>query len=55
LRDAETRTIEIGGQELRYALLGPAGAARTLLAFNGIGASIETAAPFAGSSGRRAS
>lgn len=48
MRDVTTRTIGIGGQELRYALLGPAGAARTLLVFNGIGASIETAAPFAG-------
>jgi poly(3-hydroxyalkanoate) depolymerase len=45
--DVETRTIEIAGQELRYALHGPASAARTLLVFNGIGASLETAAPFA--------
>ena len=43
----DTRTIEVAGQELRYALLGPAEAARTLLVFNGIGASLETVAPFA--------
>lgn len=42
-----TRTIKLAGQELRYALLGPAGAARTLLVFNGIGASLETVTPFA--------
>ena len=44
----ETRTIEVAGQVLRYALLGPAEATRTLLVFNGIGASLETVAPFAG-------
>jgi hypothetical protein len=48
LRDVATQTVDIGGQELRYAVLGSAGAARTLLVFNGIGASLETAAPFAG-------
>jgi poly(3-hydroxyoctanoate) depolymerase len=47
LRDVKTQTITIGGQELRFALLGQPGAERTLLAFNGIGASLETAAPFA--------
>ena len=32
---------------MRVALYGSAGAARTLLVFNGIGASLETVAPFA--------
>ena len=43
----DIRTIELAGQEIRYALLGSADAARTLLVFNGIGASLETVAPFA--------
>lgn len=42
--DAER--IVISGQELRYALLGSRNAARTLLVFNGIGASLDTATPF---------
>jgi poly(3-hydroxyalkanoate) depolymerase len=48
LRNVETQSIELGGQELRYAVLGKAEGARTLLVFNGIGASLDTAAPFAG-------
>lgn len=43
----DIRTLRIGGQELRYALIGPADAERTLLLFNGIGASLETVQPFA--------
>ena len=35
------------GQKLRYALMGPKNAERTLLAFNGIGASLEAVIPFA--------
>jgi len=44
----EIRTVEIAGQRLRVALQGPQEAARTLLVFNGIGANLETVAPFAG-------
>ena len=47
MRETEMRTINIGPQELRYALLGPSSCTRTLLVFNGIGASLETVAPFA--------
>lgn len=43
----EVNTIKIMGQTLRYALMGPADATRTLLVFNGIGASLETVLPFA--------
>lgn len=43
----DIRTIEIGGQTLRYALMGPSDADRTLLLFNGIGAGLETIKPFA--------
>jgi poly(3-hydroxyalkanoate) depolymerase len=43
----DIRTLRIAGQEIRVALHGPEGAARTLLVFNGIGASVETVAPFA--------
>ena len=45
--ESEIRTIEVTGQSVRVALYGSAGAARTLLVFNGIGASLETVAPFA--------
>ena len=41
-----TRTATIGRQTLRYVDAGAPGAARTLLMFNGIGASLETAATF---------
>ncbi|MEO0343166.1 MAG: poly(3-hydroxyalkanoate) depolymerase [Pseudomonadota bacterium] len=37
----------IMGQKIRYALMGPKDADRTLLAFNGIGASLEAVIPFA--------
>lgn len=43
----EISTTCIGGQELRYMLMGPANAEHTLLVFNGIGASLETVEPFA--------
>lgn len=46
-RQADIRTLRIAGQDLRFALMGPADADRTLLVFNGIGASLETVAPFA--------
>jgi poly(3-hydroxyalkanoate) depolymerase len=39
--------VSLAGQDLRVALLGPADAERTLLVFNGIGASLETVVPFA--------
>jgi poly(3-hydroxyoctanoate) depolymerase len=45
--ESEIRTIKVTGQSVRVALYGSAGAARTLLVFNGIGASLETVAPFA--------
>lgn len=44
---AQIQTLRIGGQEIRLALHGPVGAERTLLVFNGIGASLESLAPFA--------
>ncbi len=44
---AEIGTVEIAGQTLRFALFGPPEAGRTLLVFNGIGASLETVEPFA--------
>ena len=44
---ADIRTLQVGGQDLRVAMMGPAGAERTLLVFNGIGASLEAVAPFA--------
>ncbi|MBU3029432.1 poly(3-hydroxyalkanoate) depolymerase [Paracoccus marinaquae] len=40
-------TIRLSGQDLRYALFGPATAKRTLLVFNGIGASLDTVSGFA--------
>ena len=45
--DPAFRYLGVAGQRLRYVVAGPAGAARTLLLFNGIGANIETALPFA--------
>jgi poly(3-hydroxyoctanoate) depolymerase len=47
LAAVDLRTLHIGGQRLQVALMGPANAERTLLVFNGIGASLETVAPFA--------
>ena len=44
---ADIRTLRVSEQNLRVATMGPADAERTLLAFNGIGASLETVAPFA--------
>jgi poly(3-hydroxyalkanoate) depolymerase len=43
----DIRTIEIGGQLVRVALYGAEEARRTLLVFNGIGASLESVASFA--------
>lgn len=40
-------TVRVSGQDLRAGFLGPPDASRTLLVFNGIGASLETVAPFA--------
>lgn len=42
-----TRTVTIGSQVLRVAEGGAPSASRTLVVFNGIGASVETVAPFA--------
>ena len=42
-----TRTVRIAGQDMRVAVIEPAAAERTLLVFNGIGASLETVTPFA--------
>jgi poly(3-hydroxyoctanoate) depolymerase len=44
---ADIRTVRVAKQDLRVATMGPADAERTLLAFNGIGASLATLAPFA--------
>lgn len=44
---ADIRTLRVAEQELRVATMGAADAERTLLVFNGIGASLETVAPFA--------
>ena len=43
----DIRTLRVAGQELPVALHGRPDACRTLLVFNGIGASLETVAPFA--------
>jgi poly(3-hydroxyoctanoate) depolymerase len=40
------RHLRVAGQRLRYVVAGRADAAHTVLMFNGIGASIETALPF---------
>ena len=40
------QTVMLGSQAVRFAVGGASDAARTLLLFNGIGASVETAAPF---------
>jgi poly(3-hydroxyalkanoate) depolymerase len=45
--EIETRIVTVSGQEVRAAIMGPHDAERTLLVFNGIGASLETVAPFA--------
>jgi poly(3-hydroxyalkanoate) depolymerase len=45
--EIDIRALRVAGQEIRVALYGPDAAARTLLVFNGIGASLETVAPFA--------
>jgi poly(3-hydroxyalkanoate) depolymerase len=45
--ETTVRTIEVAGQPLRVAVYDAAVSARTLLLFNGIGASVETVAPFA--------
>jgi poly(3-hydroxyalkanoate) depolymerase len=44
---ADIRTVQVAGQDLRVAIMGAADAEWTLLVFNGIGASLETIAPFA--------
>ena len=41
------RMVQVAGQDLRVAMMGPADAERTLLVFNGIGASVEAVVPFA--------
>ena len=46
-RQVDTRTVRIAEHELRVAITGPARPERTLLVFNGIGASLETVLPFA--------
>jgi len=43
-----TKTVQLGAQTLRYTEGGDRDAPRVLLLFNGIGASLETAAPFIG-------
>jgi poly(3-hydroxyalkanoate) depolymerase len=43
----DIRTLRVAGQEVRVALHGRPEAGRTLLVFNGIGAALETVAPFA--------
>jgi poly(3-hydroxyalkanoate) depolymerase len=43
----DIRTIRVAGQDIRVAVMEAADAERTLLVFNGIGASLETVAPFA--------
>ncbi|HVL21423.1 MAG TPA: poly(3-hydroxyalkanoate) depolymerase [Amaricoccus sp.] len=43
----DIRTLHLAGQQVRVALHGRPDAGRTLLVFNGIGASLETVAPFA--------
>jgi poly(3-hydroxyoctanoate) depolymerase len=47
IEKADIRTLKIAEHELRVAIMGPADAERTLLVFNGIGASLETVMPFA--------
>ncbi len=45
-RPPVAQRVAIGAQTVRYVEGGAPGATRTLLLFNGIGASVETAAPF---------
>ncbi|MEO0752690.1 MAG: poly(3-hydroxyalkanoate) depolymerase [Pseudomonadota bacterium] len=40
--------VKVMGQQIRYAFFGPEDADRTLLVFNGIGASLDAVAPVAG-------
>jgi poly(3-hydroxyalkanoate) depolymerase len=47
VNEPDIRTLRVAGQEVRVALHGRDTARRTLLVFNGIGASLETVAPFA--------
>ncbi len=47
MTDTDIRFVTLTGQTVRVALCGPVNASRTLLVFNGIGASVETVAPFA--------
>lgn len=47
MNGADIRMMQLAGQDLRVAIYGPEKASRTLLLFNGIGASLETVAPFA--------
>jgi poly(3-hydroxyalkanoate) depolymerase len=44
---ADIRTLRVAEQDLRVAMMGPPDAELILLAFNGIGASLETITPFA--------
>lgn len=44
---ADFHTVRISGQDLRVAVYGDESAERTMLLFNGIGASVETVAQFA--------
>ncbi|MEM1374717.1 MAG: poly(3-hydroxyalkanoate) depolymerase [Pseudomonadota bacterium] len=46
--DATIDHVTIMGQKIRFALFGPEDAERTLLVFNGIGASLDAVAPVAG-------
>lgn len=48
----DIRNLQVGGQDLRVAMMGRADAEETLLVFNGIGASLETVVPFAERFGR---
>ncbi|MEM6305365.1 MAG: poly(3-hydroxyalkanoate) depolymerase [Pseudomonadota bacterium] len=47
--DVKAQTITIMGQKIRYVFFGDDDAPRTLLVFNGIGASLDAVAPVAGS------
>lgn len=47
MTEFQSEIITITGQDIRVALMGPKDAERTLLIFNGIGASLESVEPFA--------
>ncbi len=47
MTDPEISLVDLKGQQVRVAQYGPPAAARKLLVFNGIGASLETVASFA--------